>query len=107
MNSLEIFRHLINIIVLAIAITAAVLGCAQDNAGSTPQNRATSGTANTVTHNEPPRSAGDLTPEEMRAAKPFPMPSVKGSPVPQQTTPNPFAEPPGSSLPWLGKPLDQ
>jgi hypothetical protein len=104
MNSSEIFRHFLAIVVLAIGTTAAIVGHAQNNDGGAPQGRATSGTTNTVTHSEPPGGGGYLTPDEMRTAKPFPMPSVDGPPVPQQTTPNPFADPPGSSPPGLGGP---
>lgn len=104
MNSSEISRHFLAIVVVAVAMTAAIVGHAQNNVGSTPQDRAMSETTNTVTHREPPGGSGYLTPDEMRTAKPFPMPSVKGPPVPQQTTPHPFAEPPGSSPPGLGGP---
>jgi hypothetical protein len=104
MNSSAIFCHFFAVVGLAVATTAPIVGHAQNNDGGAPQGRATSGTTNTVTHSKPPGGGGYLTPDEMRTAKPFPMPSVDGPPVPQQTTPNPFAEPPGSSPPGLGGP---
>jgi hypothetical protein len=102
MNSSGIFRRFLSVGVLAVATTAAMVGHAQNNNGGMPQGGAMSGPTSTVTHYEPPNAGGYLTPDEMRTAKPFPMPSVKGPPVPQQTTPHPFAEPPGSSPPGLG-----
>jgi hypothetical protein len=104
MNTAETFQHFLAIIVLMVGTTAGTVGHAQNNDGDIRQGSAMSGTTNTVTHNEPPGGSGHLTPEEMRTAKPFPMPSIKGPPVPQQTTPYPFAEPPGSSPPGLGGP---
>jgi hypothetical protein len=104
MNPSEIFQHLLAISVLMVATTAGTVVHAQNNDGGTPQGRVISGVTGTVTHKEPPGGGHYLTPEEMRTAKPFPMPSVKGPPVPQQTTPYPFAEPPGSSPPGLGGP---
>jgi hypothetical protein len=101
MNCSNSFRFFSAIVVLAFAATAAIVGHAQNNDEGMPQGRTMS---NTVTHKEPSSGNRHLTPEEMRTAKPFPMPSVKGPPVPQQTTPNPFAAPPGSSSPGLGGP---
>jgi hypothetical protein len=105
MNSSGIFRHFLAAVALAVATTPAIVGHAQNNDGGTLQGGAMSGTTTTVTHIEPPGGGGTSTPDEMRTAKPFPMPSVGGQPVPQQTTPNPFAEPPGSSPPGLGGPV--
>ena len=86
--------------VLTAAIMPAVVVYGQSvKDGNVPQQG--SGT-NTVTHNEPSAAGDYWTPERMRQAKPFPMPSIKGSPVPQQVTPNPSTGLSGSSSPGLG-----
>lgn len=107
MKRSNIFRHFSVIVALALATTAAIVGLAQSNDEGMPQAGTMSGATNTVTHNEP--SSGNRYPtlDEMRTAKPFPMPSVNGPPIPQQMTPNPFAEPPGASPPGLGGPVHQ
>jgi hypothetical protein len=96
-------RHLLTSLALLLAITRAVVAYGQtveDN--KAPQQ--SSGGAGTVTHNEPPATGDEWSSGKMRKAKPFPMPSVKGPPVPQQATPTPYTEPPGSSSPGIGGP---
>jgi hypothetical protein len=96
-------RQLLTSLVLLLAITRAIVACGQsieDN--KTPQQ--SSGGAGTVTHDEPPATGDKWSSGKMRKAKPFPMPSVKGPPVPQQATPPPYTEPPGSSSPGIGGP---
>src|SRR6516164_1598852 len=45
-----------------------------------------------------------LTPEEMRAAKPVPLPGYSGPPIQEQRTPPSFTGPPGASPPGFGGP---
>jgi hypothetical protein len=95
--------HLLSSLVLLLAITRAIAAYGQ----TVEDNKApqlSSGSPNTVTHNEPPAAGGEWSPGKMREAKPFPMPSVKGPPVPQQVTPTPHTQPPGSSSPSIGGP---
>lgn len=93
-------RHLLASLVVALSLTPVIAfgQAGTDNKGA----QTTSGT--TVTHNEPPAAGDDWTPGKMHDAKPFPMPSIKGSPVPQQVTPSPYTEPSGSSSPGFGGP---
>jgi hypothetical protein len=72
----------------------------ENNTGAS-QDGATSSPTNGVTRSEQPPVGDHLTPEQMRQAKPFPMPSIDGPPVPQQTTPSPYTGPAGSSPPGL------
>jgi hypothetical protein len=61
-----------------------------------------------VTHYQQPAGDHPLTPEEMRAAKPMPMPSYSGPPIRERRTPRPFTGPPGASAPdpgGLARPL--
>ena len=96
-------RHLLVSLVLLLAITRAIVAYgqkAEDN--KAPQQ--SSGSASTVTHNEPPVTGDEGSSRKMREAKPFPLPSVKGPPVPQQVTPAPYTQPSGSSSPGNGGP---
>jgi hypothetical protein len=102
--SLLTSRHLLVRLVLTLSITPAIVAYGQageDNMA--PQQ--SSGATNTVTQNEPPAAGDDRTLGKMRETKPFPMPSIKGPPVPQQVTPMPYTEPSGSSSPGVGGPV--
>ena len=105
-RSSRAYCHFLSGVALTLAIAVTVFGFAQadDKIRGETQDGVTSGTMNTVTHNEPAAAKGHLTPGEMRAAKPLPMPSVDGPPIPQQMTPNPYTEPAGSSSPGYGGP---
>ena len=63
----------------------------------------TPGESGNTYHQQAP-GGGSLTPEEMRAAKPMPLPSYSGPPIQEQRTPPSFAEPPGASSPGFGGP---
>src|SRR5215470_15275212 len=94
--SVPISRHLLASLVLTFAMTSAVVAYGQgvqDNKAS----QQSPGGMDTVTHQEPPGAGGDWTPAQMREAKPLPMPSRNGPPVPQQVTPRPNAISSGNS----------
>ena len=96
-------RHPLASLVLLLAITRAIVAYgqkAEDN--KAPQQ--SSGGPSTVTHNEPPATGDEWSSGKMREAKPFPMPSAKGPPVPQQVAPTPYTQPSGSSSPGIGGP---
>jgi hypothetical protein len=100
----RVSRHLLARLVLALATIAVIGRCPQageDHRGAS-QDGTASGTTNTVTRYDQPPIGDYWTPEKMRQAKPFPIPTVDGPPVPQQMTPNPYTGPPGSSSPGLG-----
>jgi hypothetical protein len=102
-SSLSASLHFLANLALTIVITSATvaLGQAAED-GKTPKQN--SGGNDTVTHDERPAPGDDWTPARMREAKPFPMPSRKGPPVPQQVTPNPYAEPSGGLSPGSSGP---
>jgi hypothetical protein len=62
------------------------------------------GGATTVIRNRPQAGGDYWSAEQMRAAKPLPLPSIEGPPVTPHATPNPFSgavlgSPPGSGGP--------
>jgi hypothetical protein len=108
MKSSQISHHLLASLVLTL--TPAILSCAQagENNTSVTKDGTTSDATNTVTRYEQPPIGDYWTPEKMRKAKPFPLPSRHGDPlVPQQMTPNPsYTGRAGSSPPpGLGGPV--
>jgi hypothetical protein len=86
-------RHLLASLMVALALASASTALAQADDKKGAQQAVS--TSDTVTHKEPPPPAGNhWTAEKMRKAKPFPMPSTKGPPVPQQVIRNrPAARP--------------
>ena len=56
------------------------------------------------TYHQQAPGGNPLSPAEMRAAKPMPLPSYSGPPIQEQRTPPPFAGPPGASSPGFGGP---
>jgi hypothetical protein len=101
MKSSSISHQLLAILALAIATTVAIAAFAQPGKNDEGKDT-TASTPNAVTHIVPPGHY--VTREEMRAAKPMPMPSVNGPPVSPPTTPAPYTGPVGSSPPGLGGP---
>ena len=105
MKRSHISRHVLASVVLLLPLMAKGVAYAQaSQSQAMPEHGATSTTGVTITHVEPPHTSGYWTPERMRAAKPFPMPTRKGPPVMDQKPPSPYTEPPHSSSPGLGGP---
>jgi len=100
--SVPIPRHLLASFVLTFAMTSAVAFGQGVQENKAPQQ--SPGGMNTVTQQEPPGTGGDWTPAQMREAKPLPMPSRNGPPVPQQVTPRSNAISSGNSSYGAGGP---
>jgi hypothetical protein len=88
---------------IAAAVAMTVAGVAvlpQTINGAGPAEKAGGGT--TVIRNQPLPGGDNWSAEQMRAAKPLPLPSIDGPPVPPHATPNPFSGPVLGSPPGLG-----
>jgi hypothetical protein len=106
MNPSPTSRHLLASLALMLSMTAAIVVLAQPGERING-NDSNSSKTNTITHNEPPPADDRLTAEEMRAAKPLPMPSIDRPPVPPQMTPAPYTGPAVGSPPGLGGPVQR
>jgi hypothetical protein len=92
-------------IVLPLTIFGTVMlthAHASENHYGAPQVGVTTGATKARTITRDQRAGNRLTPQEMRSAKPLPMPNIEGPPVPEQTVPTPYTEPPGSTPPGFG-----
>jgi hypothetical protein len=79
-------------------VALTLMSPARVNGGETNTGRLDkTGVSESVTRSQQPVGTSPLTPEEMRAAKPMPLPGYSGPPIPEQRTPRPFTGPPGSS----------
>ena len=100
-------RHMLVNFWIALALTFINPTWVKGGESGTRELKEPSGSRR-VTHYQQPAGDHPLTPEEMRAAKPMPMPSYSGPPIRERRTPRPFTGPPGALAPdpgGLARPL--